>query len=416
MTPRIKAMKAEHDRIRTAIEKIHERAAADNNRDLTDDENEQCDKLFERAEQIRPELEKDVERLRSLNATSDILRELGLDRSSSGSGAPALEPKRPEVSAGEYLVLYNRAFGPDHDEDAREMLRSITSHDRAPAQQALADNSGVVPDYIIGDLIKFVDAQRNVINSLTRRPMFKGTGKRPRVTQTTQVGAQASEYTELSTRKMLITKDTLTRGTYGGYVEISEQDDEFTEPGMMQILIDDLAEQYALITDDTVSDALVAAATNTLELTGAAGAISTVTNDNLNIGLWAAAAQVYTQCKKLPDTLWCSVDIWQDFGRRVDTTGRPLWPSLAPSNAGGTMVGVNSFDGKPVNLNLIVGPNFASGTLILGRAQYGEVYEQNKGLARGTFKPGTLSTEVGYRGFMATYFRAEGFVKVVNAA
>jgi HK97 family phage major capsid protein len=420
MNPRIKALNAEFNNLQSGINKIHERAASEK-RDLTDEESEQVDSLFERAEKIKPDIEKETERIRSLKATSDILSALGL---AGGSGsAPSSQHERsskddrPSITVGEYLTLYNRAHAL-RDADAAEMLRSITAHDRAPVagQQALADNAGVVPEFILGDLIKFVDANRYVVNSLTRRPMFRGTGARPRVTQTTQVGVQSAEFAELSSRKMTIVKDPISRATYGGYVEISEQDEEFSEPGMMQILIEDLAEQYAIVTDDVVSDALVAAATNTFELTGAIGAISTVTNENLHRGLWAAAGQVYNQCRKLPDTLWCSVDIWQDLGGRVDTTGRPLYPSINPQNAGGTMEGIGTFEGKPVNLRFIVGPGFANGTLIVGRAQYAEVYEQNKGLARGTFNPGTLSTEVGYRGFLSTYIRPQGFVRLVNAA
>jgi len=53
--------------------------------------------------------------------------------------------------------------------------------------------------------------------------------------------------------------------------------------------------------------------------------------------------------------------------------------------------------------------------MIIGAAKYAEVREQQKGLARGAFKPGTLATEVGYRGYMSLYFRAEGFVRIVNA-
>lgn len=412
MNPRIKALSAEFDRLKAGIKTIHDRAEAEH-RDLTTDEQTQADELYNRAEVIRPEIEAEAAKSRSFTATAEILAGLGLEpKSTDDKRRSTNEPAAPQMTPGEYLVLYNRASR--GDTDAGELLRSF--HDRAAQQQALADNQGVVPDLLIGDLVKFVDAQRYTINSLGTKPMFRGNGRRPRVTQSTLIAAQATEFTEMSSRKMLITRDNLTRGTYGGYVEISEQDDEFSDPAMMQILLQDLAEQYAFITNDIVADALVAAATNTFELTGAAGAISTITNTNLNKGLWAAAGQVYTQCKQLPDTIWASVDIWQDFGGRVDTTERPLFPTLGPTNAAGTMEGVGSFGGRPVNLNFVVDPSFAAGTLIVGAKKYGEVYEQNKGLARGAFKPGTLSTEVGYRGYLATYFRAEGFVRVVNAA
>jgi len=287
-----------------------------------------------------------------------------------------------------------------------------------PAQQALADNTGLVPTPIIGELIKFVDSERYLINALGTEPMFTGTASRPRVTQATLIGAQATEFTELSTRKMLITKDALTRGTYGGYVEISEQDQEFTDPSVLQIVIEDLAQQYGLITDTAVCTALVAAATNTFEMSGAAGAVSANTSPtSWNSALFGAAGQVYTQSRKLPTHFFCSVDVWVALGGLVDTAGRPIYPSLNPQNSNGMVDGVTNFQASPAGLKFVCDPNFAANTAIVGAVsrQTANVYEMIKGTATGAFKPGTLATEVGYRGFLGTYFRAEGFVRLVNA-
>lgn len=413
MNPRLRALQAEFDRLRSGIDAIHNRAATDGNRDLTEEETADADALYDRAEKLRPEIEALAEKHRSFSATADVLQRLGMAPAPAAT-AVLTRSAEPEMTAGEYLAMFHRAERFESP-DAIERLRAITEHARAT--QALADNAGVVPTLILGDLIKFVDSMRPTINSLTRRPMFKGDGRRPRVTQTTQVGAQAAEFDTLSSRKMAIVKDNLSRGTYGGYVEISEQDDEFTDPGMLQILLEDLAEQYGIITDDVVADALVAAATNTYELTGTAGALSNVTNANLHKGLWAAALQVYTQCKRLPDGMWCAPDVWAEFGGRVDTTDRPLYPSMGTTNASGSMTIASFEGGKPIQLDkFVVDPNFAAGTLILGNSKYGEVYEQDKGMARSLLSPSKLSTEVGYRGYLSTYFRAEGFVKVVNAA
>ncbi len=412
MNPRIKALQTEFDKVRSGIETIQTKAANEG-RDLTDAEQADVDTLFKRAEDLRPVIETEAEKVRGLQSTAEVLARIGL---SAPATITTAKPERPLPSVGEYITNYNRSLR--GDAEAAEFVRSFQAEfARAAAQQGLSDNTGLVPTPILGDLIKFVDPARPALNSLTQRPMWTGTGYRPRVTQSTSVAVQAAEFSELASQKMAITKDALTRATYGGYVEISEQDAEFTDPGAMQIIMEDLAQQYGVTTGNVVADALVAAATNTYELTGAAGAISTVANADLIKGLWSGANQVYTQCKKLPDTLWLAPNVWADFGGRTDTAGRPLFPQLGVQNSTGTLDGVGAWAGSPLaGIRMVVDPNFANDVMIIGRSQYGEVYEQIKGTAIGAFNVGTLATQVGYRGYLGTYFRAEGFVKFVNAA
>jgi HK97 family phage major capsid protein len=413
---RLTALRQQFQTVKTAIDTIERGIPA--GEDADDDTQAELDKLFDRAEQIKAELEPLAAKYESLEATAGIIAKLGLTNPAAGTTDRAQQqPETPDISIGEYLTTFNRARAlGDRDalEQIQEWRQAYGVIDRAPAQQALADNAGVVPQPVVAPLIKFLDAQRYAINSMRRLPMFTGSGNRPRVTQNTNVAVQAAEFGELATRKMLIVRDALTRGTYGGYVEISEQDEEFTEPAMMQIIIEDLAEMYANVTEDVVADALVAAATNTFELPGATP-LNTSPADEVHKGLFTAANQVYTQCKKLPDTLWASPDMWAFIGGLTGSDLRPIYPNLSPMNAGGTMEGVVSWQGNPLGLKFVVSPGFAANTLVLGNSMYAEVREQDKGLARGAFKPGTLSTEVGYRGYLSTYFRAEGFVRIIDA-
>jgi hypothetical protein len=291
---------------------------------------------------------------------------------------------------------------------------------RAPVggQQAIADNLGVIPQPVVSDLVKFVDAERYLINALGVRPMFKGGGNRPRVTQTSQVGSQASEFAQVPARKMLIVRDPLTRLTRGGVVEISAQDEEFSEPGMLQIIVQDLAEQYGVDTDTVVCAALVTASTNTTEMAGAAAAINTITVPSSWAAAFAAATStVFTNCRRLPTHLMVSPDVWGTLVGLVDSTGRPVYPNLAPMNAAGQTGGLVTFDSPtgPFGLSLLVDPNFAANTAIVGNARYAEVYEQQRGIVTGPFLPNTLSTDIGYYGFLSTYMRAEGFARLVNA-
>ena len=82
-----------------------------------------------------------------------------------------------------------------------------------------------------------------------------GTFYRPRVTQGTSVanqgtaGAAADEKAELVRQKMTITRTSATAVTYGGYVNVSRQDIDFSTPQIMDIVVRDLAARYAIQTE-----------------------------------------------------------------------------------------------------------------------------------------------------------------------
>ena len=60
---------------------------------------------------------------------------------------------------------------------------------------------------------------------------------------------------------MTITKTPLGADTFGGYVNVSKQDINRTSPAILDMIIADLAEQYAIETEEETADVLWAAAT-----------------------------------------------------------------------------------------------------------------------------------------------------------
>ena len=105
------------------------------------------------------------------------------------------------------------------------------------------------------------------------------------------VAPQSAEKGELVSRKMTIAKLPVTATTYGGYVNVSRQDIDWTQPSIMDIVINDLAGYYAQVTEDALGDALSAAATAGTDLP------ATPTGADVGGALWAAAAAVYTATK-----------------------------------------------------------------------------------------------------------------------
>ena len=99
----------------------------------------------------------------------------------------------------------------------------------------------------------------------------------------------------------------------------------------------------------------------------------------------------------------------------MDDSGRPLFPTLAPSNAPGT-ASADAFSMNPVGLRLVVSSNLAEGSLIVGASRYFEVFE-NVGGALSATHPDVLGTTVAYYGFMAQLVTLGGaFVKLGPAA
>ena len=125
-----------------------------------------------------------------------------------------------------------------------------------------------------------------------RAHLPSGSWSRPKITQNTQVGVQSAEKTELASRKMTIGKVPVTAKTYGGYVNVSRQDIDWTQPSIMDLVINDLAGQYAIETENAAADDLTAGATAGPTIpTGAATAAAVAA------AFWTAAGSVFTAMK-----------------------------------------------------------------------------------------------------------------------
>ena len=125
---------------------------------------------------------------------------------------------------------------------------------RAAAHQTTADNPGLLPESIVAPIVNFIEVARPIVATLGPTDLGSGAWSYARVTQHTQVGKQAGEKTELASRKMLITKTPLGADTFGGYVNVSKQDINRTSPAILDMVINDLAEQYAIETEEEAGD------------------------------------------------------------------------------------------------------------------------------------------------------------------
>ena len=309
-----------------------------------------------------------------------------------GGGTPRVE----YGSAGAFLVDYVTGRGLLTDGRGSRMAANADAMARvqyALQNQTTADTPGLLPEPIVGQVVNLMDASRPLITSLGGgRSMGGIPGKifsRPRITQHVVVGPQSAEKAELPSGKMVIGDIPFTKATYGGAVDVSRQDIDWTSPAAWDILVRDLADVYAIETEEAVATAFAAAADDV----NAATPIASEDLAGIAAALYTAAGKVYATSKKLPDTLWVATDVWAALGPIVDTKVLVFGPSAGSSSP-------DTFAGNMMSLPRIVVPSFPSGTAIIGSRSAYEVYEEAIGLLTAV-EPSLLGVEVAYGGYIA---------------
>jgi HK97 family phage major capsid protein len=369
-------------------------------RDLSEQEME----LFTRSNERMAEIEKMLVPMReaariaadSAARTADLTRAFDLARR--GEVRTATVEYR---SAGEYLIdRYRSMLG---DADAAERMEIFH---RAASHQTTGDNAGLIPTPIIGPVVSFIDANRSLVTQLGPRNMPSSTWSRPKVTQHTTVGAQAAEKNELASQKMTITKLSANSATYGGYVNVSRQNVDFSVPAILDIIVNDLAAEYAIQTEAAAASAFDTAATAGVPIaTGAATAAGVAAS------LWDGASKIYTATK--------------GAGRVFAVTGPdmlpvlgPVFPPYNPMNAMSSGLSASDFGtglvGSISGIPLYVSSGVGTLRILMFSTAAAEVYEQRVG-ALSVVEPSVLGLQVAYAGyFTPMVIDAGGIVKIVK--
>jgi HK97 family phage major capsid protein len=290
-------------------------------------------------------------------------------------------------SAGDYVLDYWRAgLG------VEESSRRLELFHRAAAHQTTADNPGLLPEQILAPIISFIDASRPVVTAFGPRHLPSGAWARPKITQHVNVAPQVGEKTELVSRKMNITKIPVTAQTFGGYVNVSRQDIDWTQPAIMDLVIADLAAVYSRETEKAFCAALDAATTPGGTFVGASATPAEIAGV-----IWAAVGASYVTMQGAGRTLiLVSPDMLAAVG--------PLFPPYNPLNsqspgfsAGDYASGVQgSISGIPV----IASAGFDAGTMIIANTAAAEVYEDRLGSLQ-VVEPSVLGVQVAYAGYFA---------------
>jgi hypothetical protein len=261
------------------------------------------------------------------------------------------------------------------------------------------DIPGVLPLPIVQPVYNNFIGRRPVIDAIGAKAMPQG-GKvfiRPEVTTHTSIGQQTTENTSLTQGTFVVTDNQVTKNTFGGFVTVSEQSIDFSQPEIISLLLDDMGRIYANQTDDFAADNLRTGATVTSNFATASA------SDPATWAAWvagAAATILSGSNGNLPTHMFLSPGVWQDLLGLSDTADRPLFPQVGPMNAFGNLA-PGQANGNAFGLQVVVDRNFTNPTLIVGDASGFEIFEQQKG-AISIDVPSTLSRTIAFRGYLAT--------------
>ena len=262
------------------------------------------------------------------------------------------------------------------------------------------DTPGILPEPIVGPVYNNFRGLRPVVDAIGVKAM-PGGGKvfrRPAVTTHTTIGASNGENVALDQGTFVVSNNDVTKGVYGGYVRLSEEDMDWTEPAVLGLLLDDMARVYANETDNVAADNLITGITNSNNFTSANIADPT----EWVTWMYTAASDILSASNGwLPTHIFVAPNRWASLGNLEDGQGRPLFPQVGPMNAYGNLA-PGAQAGVAFGLQVVVDRNFASGTLAIGHPDGFEIFEQQKGAISVEAADGSLSRYIKFRGYFAT--------------
>ena len=248
--------------------------------------------------------------------------------------------------------------------EAIERAFNQREHSRAFVDVTTADVPGLLPPQWLTDIVQFIGSARPFITAFDTRPLPESgmTVNYPNITQRPQVGKQTTEKTDIASRKTTVANGVSSVETYGGGEDVSVQVLQRTEPAYLDLMLELYAEQMAMAMDTAAiaSVAAVVPAGNKLTLSLAAPT-------GINQKLVDGAAKVFG-ANAQPNVLVAGLDVWKYFAGAVDTSGRPLFPNISPSNPVGT-TDLSSTTGDARGLGFFVDPNMTATKAYMGASR-----------------------------------------------
>jgi HK97 family phage prohead protease len=338
----------------------------------------------------------------------------------------ALIPAQPRrefamPSAAEVLAAYHiggDTYNKVSDAFKQAQRRGQTALQAAAGDIVTGDTPGLLNIPVLGPLFQDLNFVRPVVSAFGARAMPSTTSRqfvRPTITTHTSAAVQTNQLDAVSATTMVIAANTVTKATVAGQVTLSIQDIDFTDPAALQLVLNDLAGEVLIKTDDIAADALVAGKT-------ASGSTWTVTaNDPSSLieSLYDAAREITEDSNYFPTHLCVSPDVWQKLGQQLDGSKRPVLGYTTNGVIGQNSIGrvgglaYNAMD--VFGLDLVVDNNFAAGTMLVVYAPGFEIYESGASL-QSFENPSTLGRTLSIHQYFATFVAKSSFIQSITIA
>ena len=387
------------DRQQLIMDEIFARADSEG-RDPTDEEQRMYADAVARMEALGPRMDLYTRSLEVANQSRDRSQQLAAALANRQTGNPAAIAEYR--TAGAYVFDCLKMMRGD-----RAATDRLEVYNRVAAHQTTTNAAGIVPQPIVGPLVNFIDTSRPLVTALGPRPLEGGPQFfRPRVTTHTSVAKQSAEKAEFASQAMVIDKLTATVDTYGGYVNVSRQLIDWSTPGAMDIITQDLAGVYAQQTESAAAVAFQTAAT-------AGTTLPTGTNnaDAIAAAVWAAVGAIYGTVKGVGRVVGVASPAMLGY------IG-PAFSPINPTNAQGSgFQSVNFGSGLMGNIGgvpIYVSPGVTGNTLLIMSTAAAEVYDQTVGLLSVT-EPSVGGVQVAYMGYFSPLVvAAGGIIKITK--
>ena len=335
---------------------------------------------------------------------------------------PKREFKMP--SAAEYLAAYH--IGGDTFRKVNEAFKAAQTRNQTALEAAAGtggninteNTPGLLPVPVLGPLFQDLNFVRPVVSAFGARAMPNTPSKtfiRPTITTHTSAATQASELGAVSATSMVIASNVVTKTTVAGQVTLSVQDMDFTDPAAMNLILNDLAGEYLIATDNIAADNLRTGAT----ASGSTWAVDGDDPTTLINAIYGCAGNIAKTSNFFPTHLFVNSDIWEVLARQLDADKRPIfgWNAngMLTTNSIGNVNGLQYTSMNLLGLTVVVDNNFAADTMLIVYAPGFEVYEQQKGIMS-VEVPSTLGRTFSYYGYFATFVAKSSFIQQVAIA
>jgi HK97 family phage prohead protease len=333
------------------------------------------------------------------------------------------QPKREFAmpSAAEVLAAYHiggETYNKVSDAFKQAQRKNQTALQAAAGDIVTGDTPGLLNIPVLGPLFQDLNFVRPVVSAFGARAMPSTTSRqfvRPTITTHTSAAVQTNQLDAVSATTMVIAANTVTKATVAGQVTLSIQDIDFTDPSALQLVLNDLAGEVLIKTDDIAADALVAGKT-------ASGSTWTVTDNDpssLIQSLYDAAREITEDSNYFPTHLCVSPDVWQKLGQQLDGSKRPVLGYTTNGVMGQNSIGrvgglaYNAMD--VFGLDLVVDNNFAAGTMLVVYSPGFEIYESGASL-QSFENPSTLGRTLSIHQYFATFVAKSSFIQSITIA